>query len=248
MSFRDRFFTPRVARAVTSPSAIIATGAGVSVGVLLGLGVWSVALGVLAYGLRVLAAVPRRDRSADAIAPRSLAQPWRGAVEQVQNARRNFEAATSGVADGPLRERLEAVGSQLDAAVAEAWRIASAGDVLSRGRKRIDTTRITSELDHARSRPEGSTRAGTIEAMEAQLASAARLDATIQDTQDRLVLLDARTDEAVARAVELAVSQADERALGELGADVGRIVGDLEALRLAIEETHGGPATSGGTS
>ncbi|MEZ5237543.1 MAG: hypothetical protein R2716_00765 [Microthrixaceae bacterium] len=50
------------------------------------------------------------------------------------------------------------------------------------------------------------------------------------------------------RAVELAVSQADERALGELGADVGRIVGDLEALRLAIEETHGGPATSGGTS
>jgi hypothetical protein len=84
--------------------------------------------------------------------------------------------------------------------------------------------------------------------MESQLASAARLDATIQDTYDRLVLLDARTDEAVARAVELSVSQADDQAIGELDSDVGRIVGDLEALRLAIEETHGGPSAHGGTA
>ncbi|MCB1270759.1 MAG: hypothetical protein M9942_02305 [Microthrixaceae bacterium] len=255
MSFRDRFLTPGVARAITSPSAIVATGAGVSVGVLAGMGPWSILLGLAAWAARVLAAVPRARGGRDtAIAPRSLDQPWRGAVEQVQDSRRDFDEATRGVAEGPLRDRLGGVAKRLDTAVAEAWRIAKAGNLLSRGRKQIDTTRISSELHYARNRPEGATKAETIAAMEAQLASAARLDATIQDTYDRLVLLDARTDEVVARAVELAVSQADEQALGELDSDVGRIVGDLEALRLAIEETDdrpaapGGPTTMGGAS
>lgn len=246
MSFRDRFFTPRVADAITSPSAILAVGAGTAIGVLVGLGFWSVLLGALAYGIRVLAAVPPKRSGADtAIAPRSLDSPWRQAVEHVQNSRRDFGEATQDVAEGPLRDRLDSMAERLDRAVQEAWRIGSAGNLLSRARKRIDTTRITSELNHARSRTGGATRAETIAAMEAQLASAARLDATIRDTHDRLVLLDARTDEAVARAVELSVSQADEQALGELDSDVGRIVGDMEALRLAIEETNDPPTTRG---
>lgn len=249
MSFRDRFFTPRVARAVTSPSAILAVGAGLALGVLAGSWILAVGLGVLAYGARVLAAVPRASGGADtAIAPRSLDQPWRGAVEQVQNSRRDFEEATHAVVEGPLKDRLDGVADRLDRAVQEAWRIASAGNVLSRGRKQIDTTRIESELGHARSRPAGSTTAETIAAMESQLASAARLDATIRNTYDRLILLDARTDEAVARAVELSVSQVDDQAIGELDSDVGQIVGDLEALRLAIEETHGGPSAHGNTA
>ncbi|MFV0317906.1 MAG: hypothetical protein ACK5O2_13220 [Microthrixaceae bacterium] len=240
MSFRDRFFTPQVANAITSPSAIVATGAGAAVGIVAGWGVLgAVVLGVLAFGARVLVAVPRKTRGgAGAISPRSLDQPWRGAVEQVQNARRNFDEATRTAVEGPLRERLDAVGSRLDTAVAEAWRIAQAGHVLTKGRKQIDTTRIESDLGYARSRPASDSRDATITAMEAQLASAARLDATISSTYDRLVLLDARTDEAVARAVELSVSQADEAALGALDTDVSQIVGDLEALRLAIEETH----------
>ena len=44
------------------------------------------------------------------------------------------------------------------------------------------------------------------------------------------------------RAVELSVSQSDPDAVATLDTDVGQIVGDLEALRLAIEETHD-PAT-----
>lgn len=249
MAFRDRFFTPQVARAVTSPSAILAVGAGAAIGVLAGFGIGAIGLGALAYGIRVLAAVPRSAGGPQAaIAPRSLDQPWRGAVEQLQNARRSFDVATSSMADGPLKERLAGLAENLDTAVAEAWRIASAGNALTKGRKQIDTTRIQSELGYARSRPAGSTTAETIAAMESQLTSAARLDATIQDAHDRLVLLDARTDEAVARVVELSVSQVDDQTIGELDSDVGRIVGDLEALRLAIEETHGGPGTHGGTA
>ncbi|MCZ7631820.1 MAG: hypothetical protein M5U19_23415 [Microthrixaceae bacterium] len=216
---------------------------------LAGFGVWALGLGALAYAVRVLAAVPRSSGGPDtAVAPRSLDQPWRGAVEQVQDARRRFDDATKGVAEGPLKERLTGVAQHLDTAVAEAWRIARAGHALSKARKQIDTTRIQSELDYARSQPAGGTTQDTIAAMESQLTSAARLDATIGDTHDRLILMDARTDEAVARVIELSVSQIDDHALGELDSDVGSIVGDLEALRLAIEETHGTPTSRGGTT
>ncbi|MCP4434346.1 MAG: hypothetical protein GY812_02460 [Actinomycetia bacterium] len=237
MSFRDRFYTPKVARAITSPSAILATGGGAAVGILVGLGpIGAVVLGAAAYGARVLAAVPRDDKR-DAVAPRSLDQPWRGAVEQVQDARRRFDDAIDTLSEGPLRERLDGVADRLDVALAEAWRIAKAGNVLSKGRKRIDTTRITAELDHARAQPGSARRGDTIAAMESQLASAARIDTTIADTYDRLLLLDARTDEAVARAVEISVSQSDPDAVQSLEGDVTQIVGDLESLRLAIEET-----------
>jgi hypothetical protein len=48
-------------------------------------------------------------------------------------------------------------------------------------------------------------------------------------------------DEAVARAAELAAaSAADAQALAGLGDDVDHMVEELEALRLALEETSGG--------
>lgn len=240
MSFRDRFLTPPVARAITSPSAILATGAGAAAGVLLGLGpLGAVGLGAVALGARVLAAVPRGRRgSAPPVAPRSLRQPWRGAVQQVVDARARFDDATATLEAGPLRDRLGEVAGRLDVAVEEAWRIGRAGNTLSGGRTQIDTTTIAAELHHARNGPPTPRRDETVAAMEAQLASAARIDATIADAQDRLRLLDARTDEAVARAVELSVSQSDPDAVATLASDVGQIVGDLEALRLAIEETH----------
>jgi hypothetical protein len=238
MSFRDRFFTPRVARAVTSPSAIVATGAGAAAAILVGLGpIGAIALGAAAYAARVLAAVPKKDDRNEAIAPRSLEQPWRGAVEQVQDARRRFDEATRTLDPGPLRDRLGTVAARLDVAVQEAWRIARAGNVLTRGRRQIDSAAITADLEVARASAATPRRQDTIEAMEAQLASAERIDRTIADAYDRLRLLDARTDEAVARAVEVSVSQADPSAVDRVDSDVSRIVDDLEALRLAIEET-----------
>ena len=172
-----------------------------------GLGRWgapvvgAVVLGALAFGARVLAAVPRESTSGiPPVAPRSLDQPWRGAVEQVQDARRRFDEAVSTLAEGPLRERLDGVADRLDVALQEAWRVGRAGHLLSKGRKRIDTTRINAELNHARAQPPTPRQADTIAAMESQLASAARIETTIAEAYDRLQLLDARTDEAVARA------------------------------------------------
>lgn len=249
-SFRDRFLTPGVARAITSPSAILATGAGVAVGIVaFGNPIGAVALGAGAFAARVLAAVPRAARR-PGIEPRALEDPWRTLVIEALDAQRRFDDAVRAVRPGPLRDRLGQIGERLGTAVDEVWRTASAGHALSSGRRRIDTDRIQAELHQAQQSPPTERSARTIESIQAQLSSAARLDHTISDTYDRLRLLDARVDETVTRAIELSVTQDDPGALSGLGAEVDTIVGDMEALRQAVEETRGtgtGTTSTGST-
>lgn len=241
MSFRDRFFTPRVARATTSPSAILATGAGAAVGIL-AFGPVGAVLGLGAYAVRVLAAVPKApERPSTDV--RNLQEPWRGLMQGVLDARRRYDHAISSVQAGPLRDRLVEVGTRLDAAVDDAGRIARAGNTLSDGRQQIDVDAVRAELDAARAAPRTERSDATIQAISAQLDSAERLDRTIYDTYDRLRLLDARLDETVTRTVELAVIQADAGAVGGIGSEVDAIVSEMESLRLAVEETDAaGPA------
>ncbi len=59
-SFRDRFFSRRVGRAMTSPLAIVLAGAGAAVGIVAGGGIpLAVGLGAAAWAGRVAAALPR---------------------------------------------------------------------------------------------------------------------------------------------------------------------------------------------
>lgn len=238
-SFRDRFLTPKVARAITSPSAILATGAGAAAGILaFGNPVGAIALGLGAFAIRVLAAVPRSD-SPPGVDLRRLKDPWHTLMSDILDARRRFDRAVSSVAAGPLEDRLGDVGDRLGTAVHEAWKTALAGQSLSDARAQIDGGRIHAELAAARRSPETVRSAQTIAAIEAQLAAAERMDVTIADAYDRLRLLDARIDETVTRTVELSVSQTDDAAVAGLGDEVDSIVGDMEALRQAIEETRG---------
>src|SRR3954447_6123610 len=113
-SFRDRFLTPRVAHAITSPSAIALTGAGAAAAILLGLGpIGAVVLGAGAYAGRVLAAVPRAPKR-PGINPKELDEPWRGLVQQILDASRRFDRALQGVRSGPLRDRLGQLGERLE--------------------------------------------------------------------------------------------------------------------------------------
>jgi hypothetical protein len=239
-SFRDRFFTPPVARAITSPLGIVLAGVGASLGILAGLPLaGAAAVGALAWGGRVAAAIPR-DPQPDRIDAFTLAEPWRGFVQTAQQSQRRFREAVARAKAGPLRDRLREIGERLDEAVRECWRIACAGDALSDARKQIDSSAIQRQLDQITGELQGSAadsspEAGTVAALQAQLASAQRLEATISEARNKLRLLDARLDESVARAVELSVS-ADEDALDTLSADLGGIVGDMEALRQGIDE------------
>ncbi|HEU5151148.1 MAG TPA: hypothetical protein VFU19_11655 [Iamia sp.] len=243
-SFRDRFWTPPVARAVTAPSSILLAGGAAAVGIVataplsLPLGVLAgIVAGGLAYGGRVLAAVPRDD--APRIDASAVGEPWRRFVLDAQAARRRFDEAVRTMDRGPVRSRLDEIGARLDDGVAETWRVARRGHNLTAARAGIDAAGIAGELAEAE-RIAGSAQdpraARTIEALRAQLGSAERMDAVIADTVSTLRLLDARLDEAVTRAIELSSGSADAAHASQVDGEVDGIVGEMEALRSALEE------------
>jgi hypothetical protein len=115
------------------------------------------------------------------------------------------------------------------------WQVASRGHDIDAGLKTLDVRSARAELQRLDQEPAGSHTAATRDALAAQLATAARLQAVSTDARDRLRLLDARLDELVARAVELSVS-GSASAISGLGDDVDSLVSEMESLRQALEE------------
>jgi hypothetical protein len=234
-SFRDRFFTPKVAEAIMSPGGIVLAGAGAAAAILLGAPLALAAgVGAAAWGGRVLAAVGTNPPSPQ---PQTLSEPWRGYAESAQDAKRRFDQIVASITDGPLRDRLRTVSARLDEGVDESWRIAKRGHEIVNAIGHIDTTGATAELAELEARGDAGTTgpgSATIEALRAQLAAADRLSTLATKSRDRLRLLDARFDELIARAVEVSVGSGDSDVLGN---DVDQLVTELESLRVAMEET-----------
>jgi hypothetical protein len=233
----------RTGEAIMAPSAIVAGGAGASVAILLGAPLFGVvALGALAYGALVALRLPRKPRPFRDIDPKSLSQPWGRYVHESLQARRRYADLLTSVKPGPIRDALHEIGSRLDAAVQECWRVASHGDALDDGLETLDLENVRQRLDAIRrdepanDSPSHKSWEQTCQALEAQLASGQRLEAVATDARQRLEVLDARLDETVARAVELSLSAGDVSALTGLGADLDQLVGDMEALRQGLEE------------
>ena len=239
--FNDRVLRPRVARAAMAPSSILLAGAGGAVGILAGWGVaGAVGLGVAGWAGRVLYAIPRGQRRTK-IDPFALKEPWRAFVRDALQARARFNEAVERTGSGPFHDRLSAIGERIGTGVEEAWRVAQLGQVLVDARRQIDVEAATRELATVRSDADerwaaGSSLAKTADALEAQLASAERMDKVVVDARDRLRLLNARLDEAVARAVELSVRTGDTAGVASLDTDVDALVDEMEALRLALDE------------
>ncbi len=244
--FRDRFLTPRVAKAITSPASIILAGAVAAAGILVGGPVVGAVAGVAAYAGRVGWAIPRRQ-AGDRIDPRRLSSPWREYVAETLDAQRRYEQVVATTRQGPLRARLDEIGRRIADGTREAWRIAQRGQALEQGLRQLDPGLVRRQLEQAHHEARQSPSAAVtsrIEALTAQLQTAERLERVTRDASDRLRLLDARLDEAVARAVELSLS-GDSGQLSGLGSDVDALVGEMESLRLALEETSGGPTQMG---
>lgn len=248
VSFRDRFWSPPVARAVTAPSSILLAGAAAALGAVatfplsLPLGIAAaITAGAAAYGGRVLLAVPRSTKRGEKPDPFAVQEPWRRFVGDALAARRRFDDAVRAMAGGPLRDQLTAIGGRLDDGVDEIWRIARQGDTLVEARRRIDLDGIRAELAQVEAQlgerwAQGSRLEQTAEALRAQVASGERMEHVIADAVDRLRLLDARLDETVTRAIELSTESATARGAGTLGGDVEGIVSEMEALRVALDE------------
>jgi hypothetical protein len=236
----------RVGRAMTSPLAIVLAGAGAAAGILVGGGIpLAVGLGAAAWAGRVVAAVPRGERREE-VNPLSLRDPWRRFVQDALQAKEQFAKAVKGARSGPLRERLGQIGERVETGVEETWRVAQRGQELTDARRRIDSTEAVRELQelNAGGEPMSPALQQTVGALEAQLASASRMDAVIIDARDRLRLLNARLDEAVVRAIELSVQAGDVTDLAGLGDDVDSLVDEMEALRQGLEAVSGQPPTA----
>jgi hypothetical protein len=247
----ERVRTPAVARAVVSPSALLLAGAGMAGAILGGLPIVAAAgVGALAWAARVALAVPRRP-AGERIDAFRVGEPWRRFVQDAQQAETRFQNTVRRMRPGPLRERLAAVERRLADGVQECWRIARQGDALVDAFRQLDVADVERERaaleEDRRGLGRGDSRAKSIDraiaAVEAQLDSARRIDSVARDAADRLRVLNAQLDEAVARAVELSVRASDVGDLTPLTDDVDNLVGELESLRQGMEEA-GGAATA----
>ena len=266
----------KTAEAVTAPSAVLLAGAGTTAGVLLGAGLpLAIVIGAVAYGVRVAFGLPRKAKP-ERIDLARLSQPWRAYVKDAMEAERRYERAVATAEPGPLHDRLSEIGARLDAGVRECYRIGRRGAALDTGlaglqtgiawsdllhgldnykvpaevRERIqqgevihDNSSLTGELQRCGMDAQALEK---LEALQAQVLSAQRLSKVAEEARSRLELLNARLDEAVARAVELALSAEDATALTGLGGDVDALVGEMESLRGALDEA--GQASRGATA
>jgi hypothetical protein len=238
----ERVRTRRVLEAAMSPSGLLLAGAGASAAILGGLPIAAAAaVGGLAWLGRVALAVPRKPAS-ERVDPNRVSEPWRRFVVDAQQAKARFDRTVRQCQEGPLRERLATIGARIADGVQECWRIARQGDVLQNALQSLDRDEVENELAGVEDelRDASGTRkdslARTREALLAQRSAYERLEAVWSDARDRLQVLNAQLDEAVARAVELSVHTGDVSALNPLTDDVNSLVGELESLRSGLEE------------
>jgi hypothetical protein len=249
--------TPSVVRAAVSPSAVVAAGAGVGIGLLAGLpalataavaaACWSIRVGAAAVAQR------RRERAArpKPIDPFAVPEPWRTFVRESLTAQTRFAEAVAQCQPGPLQDRLREVAARVDEGVAECWRVAHLGASITAALGGLDPERTSSQLvevqDRRRRLVAGASHDAidqTEAALAARLQTARRMEGIVQRANDRLLVLTAQLGGAVASAVELSLNANDSEAAQPLAGDVDTVVGEIEALRRAMEETEG-TATTG---
>lgn len=234
MSLRDRFFTPRTAKAILSPWRI-ALGVVVAV-VLAVLGVnvvIAIVAGLVAYAIVVFVAMPAKPATV-VIDPFGVSEPWRQHVQGALKARRRFDDTLASVPAGPARDRLAEIGRRIGIGVTECWHIASRGHEIDKAVKRLNLPSARSDLQLLQSRPVDAQSEATMASLQAQIDSGERLKARSADVAQRLRLLEVRLSELATRASEVAVGARDEEAYGN---DVEDLISQLEGMRLALDET-----------
>jgi hypothetical protein len=249
---------PSVARAAVSPSAVVATGAGVGLGLLAGLPVVAaLAVGAACWAIRVgvAAAVARRRRARlaqpEQIDPYAVPEPWRSFVREALTAQARFDQAVMRCRPGPLQDHLREVNRRMSDGVAECWRVAHLGASISAAVGAVDpaaTSRQLRQIQEQRQRPgSAATSSDAIDVTEAALAArlqaARRMEGVVQRATDRLRVFTAQLDEAVASAVELSLDTGDPAAAAPIAGQIDSVVGEIETLRRAMEESNGTPIT-----
>lgn len=234
--------------AMTAPSSLVATLAGAGAGALLtGTLVGAVLIGLLGFAVAAAVNLRLRGRTSQRAVtyPRTLRQPWRYHARQAVEAEQRFSQAVATAGPGPLGERLARIDTRMADGARQAVEVARRGDELERALYKLESA-VANERRIAELEQDGVTgeEASLIASLRGQVETFRRLEGTVTDTKRRLEVLNAQLDESVARALELGVHADDPTALepqlGGLGAEVDRVVTDLEALRRGLDELRRG--------
>jgi hypothetical protein len=255
--------TPSVARAAVSPSAVVITGAGVAVSLAAGLPMLAaIGVGVVCWGARVGVAAGlarrrlRRWGRHEPIDPYAVPEPWRNFVQEALTAEHKFGQAVEQCRPGPLQDRLREITARVGDGVDECWRAAHLGASISAALAGLDPPATSHQLrlvqDQRRRAGPGSPSIEALDATEAALAtrlqSAKRMEGVVQRATDRLRILTAQLDEAVAEAVELSLAADDPIVVQPIAGSVESVVGEIASLRRAMAEAEGAPATAAPTT
>lgn len=152
----------------------------------------------------------RRRRRRELIDPFGVGEPWRRFVQRALQAQARYHRAASGVAPGPLRERLDDIGRRIDQATQECWRVARRGDGLA------DAVAALDESD-----------------------TKVRLETMVSDAREQLARLETGLAQAVDSAVELSVRSAHAPDIAVAGDDVQHLEDEIATLRSAMDELSG---------
>lgn len=244
---------PTAARAAISPSALVLAGAGAGLSLLVGLPLLAAAaIGAGFWGIRVgVGAAVAAQRRSNAEKPEvidayAVPEPWRGFVRESLTAQAKFDQTVAHSRPGPLRDRLGDVSGRVHDGVRECSRVAHLGagldatlaalnvDQTSNQLRRFQQDRgtghrVSPETSHAQDETEA--------ALAAQVQAARRLEAAGQRATDRLRVLTAELNAAVAGAVEISLDAGDTAAARQLAGNVDSVVSEIETLRRALEET-----------
>lgn len=181
----------------------------------------------------------RERRRAERIDPFEVGEPWRRFVQGALQSQARYQRAVSGVAAGPLRERLEDIGRRVEEATQECWRTARRADALEAAVSAVDVAGTRARLEAASS---DAGQAGdedpTVASLRAQLSTAERLEAMVAGAQGQLARVEAGLGRAAATAVELCAHRAGSADTTALSSDIDGLVDDITALRTAFAETQ----------
>lgn len=152
----------------------------------------------------------RQRRRRERIDPFGVGEPWRRFVQEALQAEARYRQAVSGVAAGPLRERLDDIGRRIEQATHECWRIARRGDALQEAVSALD-----------------------------ECGAKVRLEAMVTDAREQLVRLEVGLARAVNSAVELSARSAHASDTAGVSHDLQRMEDEIATLRSAMDELSG---------
>lgn len=168
-----------------------------------------------------------------AVDPAAVSPRFAPRVADALGARARYADMVAGVREGPTRDSLAAIGERVDAGVLAVWATAQRATEVERTLTSLGPERVAADYKQAK-------RAASDPQLEAVLAqrfaSVQRLLNTVDETDDRLRLLDARLGAAVAGAAEVALGVAGAASPEALGAELDGVVVELDSLRRALDE------------